>query len=141
MSPNIAPMLLSREQIIPSSRFTEGCHPSALAAHLSSMIPAPSTGRSTMNALAASVETIKGGTYANSTTGSAKTMKRHLPWDAHDRQNGYAKMELARISYLWKRKLYETLHREFIHFSGCREREGQGSESQRARTKSSRGPH
>src|SRR5258707_7014406 len=75
MSSNIAPMLLSREQIIPSSRFTEGCYPSSLATHLSSMIPAPSNGPGPMNALAASVETIKEGAYANPTTGSAKIVK------------------------------------------------------------------
>jgi hypothetical protein len=76
MSSNVAPILLSRAQIIPSSRFTEGRHPAALAAHLSSMIPAPS-GPDTINVLAASVETIKGGTSADSkgTTSSAKTMK------------------------------------------------------------------
>jgi len=39
------------------------------------MIPTPSNGPGPMNTLAASVETIKEGTYANSTTGSAKTLK------------------------------------------------------------------
>lgn len=72
MSSNIAPILLSREQVIPSSRFTEGRYPSALATHLSSMIPAPSTG---LNALAASVETIKGGTSTDSKVSTSKTVK------------------------------------------------------------------
>ena len=69
-------MLLSRGQIIPSSRFTEGCHPSALSAHLSSMIPAPSTGSSATNVLAASVETIRGtSTNSKLTSESAKIIK------------------------------------------------------------------
>lgn len=55
-------MVLSRRHIIPSTRYTEGHHSGALAAHLSSMIPPvePSRSSDTLNTLASSVDTIKG---------------------------------------------------------------------------------
>ncbi|KAF8906236.1 hypothetical protein CPB84DRAFT_1813866 [Gymnopilus junonius] len=62
LSIKTTPVALSRKHIIPSSRYTEGRYPAALAAHLSSMIPPvqPSRSSDTLNTLASSVDTIKG---------------------------------------------------------------------------------
>lgn len=63
LSDEIIPVVLSRSHIIPSERYTEGRYPAAVAAHLSLMIPPPieqSCSSDTLNALASSVDTIKG---------------------------------------------------------------------------------
>ncbi|KAF9530489.1 hypothetical protein CPB83DRAFT_851016 [Crepidotus variabilis] len=58
-----SPIILSRSNIIPSTRYTERRYPSSLVTHLSSMIPprvVPSNSSDTVNTLAASVDTIRG---------------------------------------------------------------------------------
>ena len=71
LSPDTAPVLLSRPYIIPSTRYDEGRHPSVLAYHLSTLIPRPSSSSGTVATLAASVETIRGRSREESNAASS----------------------------------------------------------------------
>ncbi|PPQ69776.1 hypothetical protein CVT25_009760 [Psilocybe cyanescens] len=58
----LTPVVLSRQHIIPSGRYTEGRYPTVLATHLSSMIPPaiePSRSSDMLDTLASSVDTIR----------------------------------------------------------------------------------
>ncbi|KDR80671.1 hypothetical protein GALMADRAFT_91189 [Galerina marginata CBS 339.88] len=79
LSSESTPVVLSRQHIIPSGRYSEGRYPAALASHLSSMIPppvAPSRSSDTLNTLASSVDTIKGKRIPDSSANGAPSNPR-----------------------------------------------------------------
>ena len=98
LSPDTAPVVLSRPYIIPSARYNEGRHPSVLARHLSTLIPRRSSSSGTVGTLAASVETIRGRSREESiaASGFSNTVK---PSDAKGGNFMGVKMDMRKWAW------------------------------------------